>query len=355
MKKLICLLLLLSLTGCKDYKELNDLAIVTGISIDYIDDLYDINTELLINTDKTSIKVYNSKATSIEEAISQISKYSNRELFLSRIKTILITEEVIKENINFYDFFLRDSKGKIDYYIYVVKRDDISTILNLYKKDNGSFSYIEEILKNNQKNLSSSTPLKLTDYIYKSLEKGFNVVYPTLSLKENNNEKIIYLDNLITYNEKKQKTTFNETESIFYNMIINKTDKTLLTIPCDNNYFSLELQNIKTKYKWNNKIFNINMNLKGKIKNYKCKYNINDENTIIKLENITKKYVLNNMNNLVYKIKNNNNDFLGIGNYIYKHDNKYFKSIKNWEEYITNINIKTNSNIEIISIGEIHK
>ena len=61
------------------------------------------------------------------------------------------------------------------------------------------------------------------------------------------------------------------------------------------------------------------------------------------------------MNNLVSKIKNNNNDFLGIGNYIYKHNNKYFKSIKNWEEHITNINIKTNSNIEIISIGEIHK
>lgn len=355
MKKIICLLIITLLTACTDYKELNDLAIVTGVSLDYIDNQYDINVELLINTEKTNIKVYNSKAETIEEAMSKISKYSNKELFLSRIKIILITEEIIKNDINFYDFFLRDSKGKIDYYIYVVNKDEINTILNLYKDNMGSFTYIEEILKNNQNNLSSSTPLKLTDYIYKKLEKGINIVYPTLTIEENNNDKVISLSNLISYNENKNKLTLNETESIFYNMIMNKTNKTLLTIPCDNDYFSIELQNIKTKYSWKNNSFNINISLKGKVKNYKCKYNINKENTIIKLKNITKDYVLNNMKNIINKAKENNNDFLGIGSYIYKHDKKYFNQIKSWDNNFQNINISNDAKIEIISIGEIRK
>lgn len=58
MKKiLILLIMILSLTGCKDYIEINDLAILTGIVIDYTDNMYEITAQLIVN-DKKVIQKY---------------------------------------------------------------------------------------------------------------------------------------------------------------------------------------------------------------------------------------------------------------------------------------------------------
>lgn len=44
MKKIILLFMLLLLTGCKDYTEINDLGIISGMIIDYKDNKYEITT-----------------------------------------------------------------------------------------------------------------------------------------------------------------------------------------------------------------------------------------------------------------------------------------------------------------------
>ena len=69
MKKIILILLLLTLTGCKDYTEINDLAIVSGIIIDYVDNKYEITSELIINDKESELQILTTKSTSIDEAI----------------------------------------------------------------------------------------------------------------------------------------------------------------------------------------------------------------------------------------------------------------------------------------------
>ena len=47
MKRLIIIFsLVLILSGCYDYRELNDMSVVTGIGIDYKDDKYIVNLEV---------------------------------------------------------------------------------------------------------------------------------------------------------------------------------------------------------------------------------------------------------------------------------------------------------------------
>ena len=48
MKKIILLFILLLLTGCKDYTEINDLGIISGMIIDYKDNKYEITTEIKV-------------------------------------------------------------------------------------------------------------------------------------------------------------------------------------------------------------------------------------------------------------------------------------------------------------------
>ena len=115
-------------------------------------------------------------------------------------------------------------------------------------------------------------------------------------------------------------------------------------------------KDIKTNFNFKNNTFTINTKSLGKLKEYNCKYNLNKTNAIDKLNDLTNQYIKKNINDLISKMKNNNNDLLGIGNYIYKHNKDYFDfKNKNWDNNLKNIYIETNSNTKINSSGEIRK
>ena len=138
MKKIIIpLILILSLSGCKDYIEINDLAILTGIVIDYKDDMYEVTAQLIVNDKDSKIEVFKTSSSSINEAIAELSKLSNKEVFISHLKVLIVTDRIIKKDIDFKDYFLRSSKSKMNFYIYVIDNDISDKILNVYKENNG--------------------------------------------------------------------------------------------------------------------------------------------------------------------------------------------------------------------------
>lgn len=355
MKKIIIpLILILSLSGCKDYIEINDLAILTGIVIDYKDNMYEVTAQLIVNDKDSKIEVFKTSSSSINEAIAELSKLSNKEVFISHLKVLIITDRIIKKDIDFKDYFLRSSKSKMNFYIYVIDNDISDKVLNVYKENNGSSIYLEKMMKFNQNIFSSSTPLKFSDYAYYTYEKGYNLIYPKIKIVKNNDKEVLYLSNLTTF-KNDDEIELSENESIFYNIVSNKAIKTTLTIKCDDNNFSVELQDIKTKYKWKNNKFTISNKTNSKIIDYNCDYDLTKKTSIDKLNDLTSNYIKNNINNLLTFIKDNNEDIIGIGNYVYKHDKSYFKDTNKWNNYLNNIEYKINVKTNITSIGEIKK
>ena len=350
MKKILILLIMIfSLTGCKDYIEINDLAILTGIVIDYTDDMYEVTAQLIVNDKKSNTKVFTTKSSSINEAIAELSKLSNKEVFISHLKVLIVTDNIIKNNIDFKDYFLRSSKSKMNFYVYVINEDIKDKVLNIYKENDGSSIYLEKMMKFNQNIFSSSTPLKFTEYAYYTLEKGYTNIYPKIDIVKNNDKEVLYLSNLTTFKDDKE-FELSENESIFYNILTNKANKSSLTINCDENTFSIEIQDIKTKFKLNDNKIYINNKSTTKIVDYKCKYDLNKKETIEKLINLTNNYIEANINDLLKFIKKNDTDIIGIGNYIYKHKLKSYN-----KEYLSNINFEVKSNTNITSVGEIKR
>ena len=86
MKKIIIMLIsIFLLSGCADYVEINDLAIISGIAIDYENDLYKLTAQLIENDKESKVIVLTTASSSIDEAMSEISKLSNKELFISHL------------------------------------------------------------------------------------------------------------------------------------------------------------------------------------------------------------------------------------------------------------------------------
>ncbi len=333
MKKIILLLSLLLLGGCYDYAEIDDLGIIVGLIIDYKDNKYEITSQILEQKNETKIKLYKTTCNQIDECLSDISKQSSKEIFISHLKILLLTENTIKKDINYYDYFLRNPKSKMNFYIYYI--DDTSIL------DKNNSINIKDITDFNNKVSSSSYKLSFLDLIRIKKDKYIEPLYPKLSIKKDK----LYLDGL--YNNI---ITLNDKETIMYNLISNNINNSILEIPCDNNTFSLNLNYPKTSFKWNN-TFNINIKVPSKISSYNCNYDLNNKDTISKLNNITNNYIKENVERLINKSKKYQIDFIGVGNYIYKHDKKYSFS----DNYLNNIKFNINIESNITSSGETRK
>ena len=83
-------------------------------------------------------------------------------------------------------------------------------------------------MKYNDKIYSSSTELTFIDLVYKKLEPGLDTLYPYLTIKDNN----IELDNLAFFSQNK-KIKLSTDNSIYYNMLINNIEKTILNLKCN--------------------------------------------------------------------------------------------------------------------------
>ena len=69
MKKLIILISIFLLTGCYDYIEIDDLAIISGIVLDYQNDKYNLTSQIIENDKETKIKTITTEGNTIEECI----------------------------------------------------------------------------------------------------------------------------------------------------------------------------------------------------------------------------------------------------------------------------------------------
>lgn len=355
MKKIILLILsILLLSGCTDYVEINELAIVTGILVDYKDDMYELTSQVIIIDKKSKIEVYVTKGITLDNALLQLSKIINKKIYITHLKILVITENIIKNKANYIDFFLRDSKSRMNFYVYFADDKDSKEVMNIYDDTDGSALYLDRMMIFNRKIFSSSKELEFIDLAHDSLEYGINVVYPVITTKENNEKERLYLDGFVSFNNKLEKLKLSEEDSIFYNIITNNTLRTLISVKCDDKLFTVDAKDASTKFKWKDNTFYIDTHIVGKVDNYECKYSLEDKKTNEILNKLFVDHLKAGVESVINLMKENNNDFLGVGNYIYKHDKDFVKG-KVWDDEIKNIKIKVSIDAAVISTGEMKK
>lgn len=117
-KIFILILVILLLTGCSDYRELTDMAIISNLGIDKVDEEFHITVQILnskSNSNDDSKKnsseviLYNSKGKTIHEALRNTTLESPKKLYVGHLESIIISERIAKSNISeLFDFILRD-------------------------------------------------------------------------------------------------------------------------------------------------------------------------------------------------------------------------------------------------------
>ena len=112
-----------------------------------------------------------------------MSKLTNKKVFIPHLKVLIITDNILKSDIDYYDYFLRNSKSSMNFFVYYTNSNIKDKIFRINDK---TALHIEKMLEFNKQIFSSSTPLSFIDLVYKKLEPGVDIIYPRIEIVNNN-------------------------------------------------------------------------------------------------------------------------------------------------------------------------
>ena len=380
MKKLIILPIILLLTGCWNYYELNNLAICTGIAIDKIDNKYEV-TYLISNAKKneTSSKdgeagttTYNGTGETIQEAINDLQIKMPFEPYSGHLVVAVISDEIAKEGLeNILDYLARDTESRNFFYILLSKNTKAKNILEIISPlQTFPSQTIAKDIETSSDNSSLIYKITYNDFIYTLLEQGINPVLNSVTILGNKEEgtdtkeltntipqATIKIDTIGIFKEDKLIGWATLDESKGINLLSNNVENIYIKTKCEDKYMMNHIENIKVKTNIdldNNKVL---VKIKGKTSliETNCKINLENPETIKTIEQNIKEELNRIINESTYLVqKKYKTDVLGYGKIIHKKNPKKWKEIKNnWNEIFKNLKIETEIDLTLEEQGSL--
>jgi len=388
MKKIEIFLFLVAallLTGCGNYRELNDLAITTGIAFDIKDDQY-IVSYMIANSNKvetdskdseTKITVYEGKGNTISSAYMDLNSKNPKIPYIGHLEVVIISEDLAKKGIlEALDFLIRNPESRKEFYIVLSKNVEAGTLLKtLAPLESFPSQNIAGIIKSNKDEQSTIVMQKYSAVITNMIDEGVEPIINGIELDGNKEEgqmqeslekatpsATIKIDTIGIFKKDKLLGWSTHDETVGINIINNSAGFVLLETKCDDKYMTSTLKDIKTKpiITFENNIPKIKLKIKadGAILEMQCKRNLEETKIMKELENEFNEKLKSIIDETIYMAqKKYKSDIFGFGNYIYKNNLKKWNIIKDkWNnEIFPEIKIDTEIKINLNNKGSLEQ
>ncbi len=240
MKKLIFLSLciLILTTGCYDYTELNDMAIVSGISVDYQSDEFHVAFEILNtvnpedNPNASKVYLTEGRGSSLSEAFSNCSLEIAKFPYLAHLKTLILSEEVAKEHVKeIVDFLLRDNHIRNIFYLVVAKDTSAYTILNNTDTNNPIISTaVAELIDSALFTNNIAASLNYEKFVVNIIDPRKDTYASSIEIEDG----VIKLGPIAIFKGYNMQTFLSEEESATFNLMNGDSKEIHFRVNCPN-------------------------------------------------------------------------------------------------------------------------
>lgn len=352
MKKILVIILtLLFCTGCFDYKEINDLAIISAIGIDYENDEYIITLEILNDQiDKASSKITSytkvghgkNLTSAIENAADKLSK----QLIFNHIKLMILSKSIIEEKFeNIIDLFLRNTYFRENFYVISSTDTKPEDLLNHTTNEAPIASTaITDTLESISYSSNTNILKKFDEIIEEVITYGIDTCFSNITLKDNE----FIVDGMSIFNNYSYKSNLSNEYVKIYNLLIDNFDRPTYTINYDNLSFTTAINNGKINAEIKSGTINVTGNLMGRIIDNDPKYNIRDPKNLERIDNDFTNLLNKKIPEFIKVLQDNNSDILGITRNYYK------KTRTKDKDYWLKLDIKSNIKFNINKKGLIY-
>lgn len=337
-KYIFIIFIIIFMSGCFDYTELNNITIISAIGIDYNkkSETYKVTLEILdTRKNNDSNKKATSKVITLEDKIlsncfNKAKLEMDKKPYYGHLNILLLDKNIISEKLSeINDFFLRNSDIRNNFYILGINNNSNSEdILRLNDNE-------EEIISDKIKYLLENNNFKgeFEEYIDRYIDEKESVYIPSISITNDNNLKI---DGVYTL-DKNISVIDNPDILKGYNILLNKKPNESISVNYNNNIFSVNIYNSNVKYIINKNNYTINIKVKAEIELSGNEFNYNDKNKYTEIKKLIESNIKNKVNNFIKEINNKNIDLLKINS---KYYNKYGVKNKKYNQNQYNVNVE---------------
>ncbi len=374
MKKMWVLCLFFLLTGCWNYQELNEYAIVTGMAVDIKEDSYQVSF-LIANGNKTEqeqakTSLLSGEGETIYNAIKDISLASPKELYVSHLSVVIISEEVAKRGIsNLLDYLLREPQSHQNFYLLVskdVKASDILSILSPlsdYPSQN-----IAANISNTSKLQGKISDASFNVFISKYLSTGFEPIINSITIigdikegqsadSQDKTKQDAYtkLDSLAIFKQDKFVTWATQEQSIGIDLVLGEIETLYFNVPCENSFAVTVSNDYKVEYQIEKDKIKVTTSAEGTLREVDCKINLEKEEEIKKLEKVASEEMRKYIVDAIQLAKNNKTDIFGFGSKYYKKYPHEYAKIKDWNNFFVTLPIEVETKFKYTRKGSLEQ
>jgi germination protein, ger(x)C family len=380
MKRIKFLILLLPLlSGCYNYRELNELGITTAVSIDYKDNNFYVIAEVInpikqqdaSSSNNSPFINYNSSSSSLQDAFRKVVLESPRQLYAAQLEIIVLSEEVVNNHLEeVLEYFARDPEARTEIKIIVAKTEDSTKAITLQTLLTSlSSSNIIKSLDLQSKVLGMSYPVTLNELLNMYIDPYLEVVLPSMTLygnyeigdeKENittsSPKAIVKIDGSTITKDNKILGYLDLEESKILNLINGKLKETIIKMNYYDGYIIFEPNRIKVSRELDikNNIIKINISGYSKTKEIQSNIDLKDPKEVEKLNKALnmelEKKITDTFNSIREKYST---DVFGFQELYYRTNYKYFKeNCTNWyEDIYPKIKLEVKANVRLYEKG----
>ena len=380
MKRIKFLILLLPLlSGCYNYRELNDLGITTAVSIDYKDNNFYVIAEVInpikqqdaSSSNNSPFVNYNSSSSSLQDAFRKVVLESPRQLYAAQLEIIVLSEEVVNNHLEeVLEYFARDPEARTEIKIIVAKTEDSTKAITLQTLLTSlSSSNIINSLDLQSKVLGMDYPVTLNELLNMYIDPYLEVVLPSMTLygnyeigdeKENittsSPKAIVKIDGSTITKDNKILGYLDLEESKILNLINGKLKETIIKMNYYDGYIIFEPNRIKVSRELDikNNIIKINISGYSKTKEIQSNIDLKEPKEVKKLNKALnmelEKKITDTFNSIREKY---GTDVFGFQELYYRTNYKYFKeNCTNWyEDIYPKIKLEVKANVRLYEKG----
>ncbi|SCN23351.1 Spore germination protein B3 precursor [Clostridium sp. N3C] len=368
-------------TGCKDKVDIQDLAIVMAMGIDYTDESqykvsYQIFTASTFQGGSGGPKggsggivapYFEGFGETLTEAMHEMEDRIGKKIHFGQLKVVIIGEKAGEEGISLaIDTMARLVDIKTNVPIYVTKGEASKIIMQRPSEDAITANVIDNIVLKEVR--TGANPVVYLAQIADKLSSKhcFAPVLGVITIPKRNeisDSSAFEMEGMAVFSEDKLKGYLDRDITLGYQFIMGEIKLLTTSIRLsDGNKATLQIQRCKSKVKTTItedmpqvdiyiKIYSVLMDITGDMDFLK------NPELLTQMENVQRDIIKKKVNETIAAAKEDMKlDFIGFGNIIYKQHPKEFEKIKdNWQELFINLPIKVTVDIEVKDTGLLSK
>lgn len=373
-KTIICILLILSLCGCWNSRELDTLAIVMGAGVDKATDSSKIQVTVQIvkpgeiksqkndsgGGSEKAFWNFSSTGDTIFGALRGLTRKSSRKMFFPHNQLLIFGQDIAKDGVQKYiDFYVRDPETRVGVQVMISKgrAEEILDTKSVFEKIPANS--IVKMIEVETAATSQTRAIKLRDFITLLMSKTSAAIAPFIEVSEEGDEKVAMISGMAVFKGDKMIGELDKIEGRGLSWVLGEVKSTIIEVEDPSNN-KVSMETIRASGKMvpelrNNKIImKVNIMEEGNIGEQAGPENLSKLPVVALLEKKKEEVIRSEIMAAVKKAKELNADVFGLGDTVHQKYPEQWKELEaNWDKIFPNIEVEVNIEAKLRLMGRI--